>query len=307
MIEIFATRSACGRDFGHQGVAGFVIGDDFLFFRVDDAGFALESGDHPVDGLLEVDHLDRVLLLARGAEGGLVDEVGEVGADEPGRAGGNLLQIDVRGQRHLPRVHLEDLRPALQVGPVEHHLAVEAAGAQQRRVQDLRPVGGGQEDDAFLRIEAIHLRQELIQGLFPLIVAAHHGTDAARLPQGIQLVDEDDARGRRLRLREEVAHAGRADADEHLDEVGTAQAEEGHPGFPRHRLGQEGLAGPGGADEQHPLGDLAAEPAIVLRALEEIDDFHELGTGLVDAGHIVEGHARRPAPRRPWPCSCRCS
>ena len=92
-------------------------------------------------------------------------------------------------------------------------------------------------------------RQELIQGLFPLIVAAHHGTDAARLPQGIQLVDEDDARCRRLRLREEVAHAGRADAHEHLDEVGAAQAEEGHPGFARHRLGQEGLAGPRGPDE----------------------------------------------------------
>ena len=114
-MEIFATRSAWGRDFGHQGVAGLVVGDDFLFFRIDDAGFALESGHHPVDGLLEVDHLDRVLPLACGAERGLVDEVGEVGADEPWRARGNLLQIDGRGQRHLPRVHPEDLRPALQV------------------------------------------------------------------------------------------------------------------------------------------------------------------------------------------------
>ena len=65
---------------------------------------------------------------------------------------------------------------------------------------------------------------------------------------------------RRLRLREEVAHAGRADAHKHLDEVGPAQAEEGHPGFARHGLGQEGFAGPGGPDEQHPLGD-ACRPA----------------------------------------------
>ena len=95
-----------------------------------------------------------------------------------------------------------------------------------------------------------------------------------------------------MRLREEVAHTGRADAHEHLDEVGPAQAEEGHPGFARHRLGQQGFARPGGPDEQHPLGDRAAQPAIVLRALEEIDDFHELGTRLVHAGHLVEGHAR---------------
>ena len=78
-----------------------------------------------------------------------------------------------RGQGHLPRVHPENLCPALEVGSVEHHLAVEAAGAQERRVRDLWPVGGGQEDDAFLRVEAVHLGQELIQGLFPLIVAAH--------------------------------------------------------------------------------------------------------------------------------------
>ena len=128
--------------------------------------------------------------------------------------------------------------------------------------------------------------------MFPLIVPPHQGTDPARLAQGIQLVDEDDAGGARLRLREEVTHAGRADADEHLDEVGAAQAEEGHPGFAGHRLGEEGFAGAGGADQQHALGDLAAEPAIVLRALEEVDDFHEFGPRLVDAGHIVEGHAR---------------
>ena len=122
-------------------------------------------------------------------------------------------------------------------------------------------------------------------------MTAHQGTDAARFPQGIQLIDEDDAGGLRLRLREEVAHTGRADAHEHLDEVGPAQAEEGHPGFARHRLGQQGFARPGGPDEQHPLGDRAAQPAIVLRALEEIDDFHELGTRLVHAGHTGEGHA----------------
>ena len=133
----------------------------------------------------------------------------------------------------------------------------------------------------------------MVQGLFPLIVAAHHGTDPAGLPQGVQFVDKDDARRGRLRLREEVAHAGRADADEHLNEVRAAQAKEGHAGFPRHRLGQESFAGPGCADEQDPLGDLPPKPAIVLWALEEIDNFHELGASLVNTRHIIKGHARR--------------
>jgi hypothetical protein len=54
---------------------------------------------------------------------------------------------------------------------------------------------------------------------------------APRLAERVQLVDEDDARGLRLRLLEEVAHAGRADPDEHLDEVRPAQAEERRTGL----------------------------------------------------------------------------
>ena len=50
---------------------------------------------------------------------------------------------------------------------------------------------------------------------------------------------------------------------------------------------------PGAPTSSTPLGILPPEPAIVLRALEEVDDFHELGPRLVNAGHIVKGHAGR--------------
>ena len=74
---------------------------------------------------------------------------------------------------HLAHVHLQDLRsrPVL-VGPVHQHLAVEAAGAQQRRVEDLRPVGGGEQHEAGAGVEAVELDQELVQGLLLLVVAA---------------------------------------------------------------------------------------------------------------------------------------
>ena len=117
-----------------------------------------------------------------------------------------MREIESGASVTLPRVDLEDLLAALQVGPVDHDLAVEAAGAQQRGVEDLRPVGGGQEDDALLRVEAVHLGQELVERLLPLVVAAHHGADASRLSHGVQLVDEDDAR----RLGPAPARTGRA-------------------------------------------------------------------------------------------------
>ena len=78
------------------------------------------------------------------------------------------------------------------------------------------------------------------------------------------------------------------DADEHLDEVGAAHPEEGHFGLARHRARQEGLARARRADEQHALGDLAADLGVFPRALEEVHDLDELFLGLVHAGHVAE-------------------
>ena len=140
-----------------------------------------------------------------------------------------------------------------------------------------------------LGVEAVELREELIQGLLALVVAAHERADPARLPQRIQLVDEDDARGLLLGLGEEVADARGSHADEHLHEVRAAQAEERHAGLPRDGLGQQGLPGAGGADDEHPFGDLPTEAPVAIGVLEEVHDLHQLASRLVDARDVVEG------------------
>src|SRR4051812_49887698 len=40
-----------------------------------------------------------------------------------------------------------------------------SAGAQQRRVQDVRAVRGGDEDDVVLHLEAVHLDEQLVERL----------------------------------------------------------------------------------------------------------------------------------------------
>ena len=66
-------------------------------------------------------------------------------------------------------------------------------GTQQRRVEDVGPVGGGDQDDAALGLEAVHLHQQLVQRLFALVVTAAHA-GAAVPADGVDLVDEDDRR-----------------------------------------------------------------------------------------------------------------
>ncbi len=114
---------------------------------------------------------------------------------------------------------------------------------------------------------------------------------AAGFAQRVELVDEDDAGRLGLGLLEHVADAGRADADEHFDEVGAGEAEERHARLAGDGLGQQRFAGARRTDQQHALGNAAAEDLIFFGRAQELDDFAQLFDGLVDAGHVFERDA----------------
>ena len=151
-------------------------------------------------------------------------------------------EIDAGGELDLLDVDAEDFLAALHVGQVDGDLAVEAAGAQQRGVEHVRPVGGGDDDDALLGVEAVHLDEQLVERLLALVVTAAHAV-AAVAADGVDFIDEDQAGRVFLALLEHVAHAGGADADEHFDEVRTGDREERHVRLAGDGAGEQGLAG----------------------------------------------------------------
>src|SRR5947208_131596 len=281
-------RIGTREELGDEGVARLVVGRVPALLEADDHRLPLRPHHHLVLGELEVDHVDAVLVLAGREEGRLVHQVLEVGARKAGRLAREQLDVDVLGDRHAAGMHAEDAFPALHVRPRHDHAAVEAAGTEQRGVEHVGAVRGGDQDDALVGLEAVHLDEELVERLLALVVAAAE-TRAAVTADGVDLVDEDDARGVLLPLHEEIAHPRGADADEHLDEVRAGDGEERHPGLAGDCAGEQRLAGPRGADEQHTLGDATAELGELLRVLEERDDLLELLLGLVDAGDVVEG------------------
>ena len=250
-------------------------------------------------------HLDDAPVAARGEQRRLVDEVGQVGAGEARRAARDDVGVDVLADIGTLRMWtLQDLLAAADVGQRDVDLAVEAARTQQRRVEDVGTVGGGHHDHAEVGLEAVHLDQHLVQRLLALVVAAAQA-GAAMAADRVDFVDEDDAGRALLGLLEHVAHAGRADADEHLDEVGAGDREERHLGLAGDRLGEQRLAGARRADQQHAARNAAAELLELLRVLQEVDQFLDFFLGLVAAGDVGEGD-RCCWPRRACaPCSCR--
>ena len=164
-------------------------------------------------------------------------------------------------------------------------------GTQQRRVEHVGPVGGGDQDDAATDVEAVHLDQQLVQGLLALVVAAAHAGSAVAA-DGVDLVDEHDGGGVLLGLLEQVAHAAGTDADEHLDEVGAGDGVEGDARLAGDRAGEQGLAGARRAVEQDALGDLRPDGLELRRLLQELLDLAELLDGLVGARDVAERRLR---------------
>ncbi len=250
-------RIGVGERVRDERVTAFVVGDDPLLALGDEPALAFGSCHHAVDRFLELRQTDELEVVASREQRRLVHQVGEVGAGETGRTPGDHVEVDTRRERLLLAVHGQDRLAPLEVGTIDDDLTVESARAQQRRVEDVGAVGRRQQDDALRLVEAVHLHQQLVERLLPFVVTTAE-TGATMTAHRVDLVDEDDRRRRRLRLFEQVADARRADPDEHLDEIGTADREERHPGLARDRLGQERLAGSRRSVQQHALRDLRA-------------------------------------------------
>merc|ERR1719258_242192 len=92
----------------------------------------------------------------------------------------------------------------------------------------------------------------------------------ARAADGVDLVDEDDARRVLLRLAEEVTHARGTHADEHLDELGARGRDEGHARLARDRARVRSvLPVPGGPSMMAPLGILAPSAEYLAGSLRK--------------------------------------
>ena len=62
------------------------------------------------------------------------------------------------------------------------------ARPQQGLVQDVRPVGAGQDDHARRGRKAVHLHQQLVQRVLALVVAARKAAAPARAPDRVDLI-----------------------------------------------------------------------------------------------------------------------
>src|SRR5262245_30451628 len=119
------------------------------------------------------------------------------------------------------------------------------------------------------------------------MTTAESGTTMAT--DGVNFINEDDARRILLALLKKVANAAGADADKHFDEVGTGNREEGNIGFASDSASKQSLASTWRSDEENALRNTAAELLEFLRVFEELDNFLKLLFGFVGSSDVLKG------------------
>ena len=266
-----------------------VISHQALALLAHHAVLLLRTSHDALNGVIDLIHGDLAELTASGKNRGLIQQIGQIGTSETRGAAGHLVEVNVFGQGLAAGMHAEHLETAAVIGAIHHHLAVKATRTHQGLVQHIRAVGGRNNDDSGVAFKAIHLRQELVQGLLTLVVTAAK-TGAALTTHRINLVDEDDARCVFLGLLKQIAHTASADTHKHLDEFRAGNREEGNACFTSNSFGEKGFTGARRANQQNAFGNLGANRSEAIGVLEEVDDFGELELGTFNAGDIFKGH-----------------
>ena len=136
---------------------------------------------------------------------GLVDDVGQFRPGITRRTPRHGVHFDAFRNFHALGVDLQNLFASFHVGKRDGHLPVESARTQQRGVEHVGPVGGGDDDDAFLGVEAVHLDEQGVERLLAFVMAAADPV-AAVPPYGVDFVDENQAR-RALAAPARTCHA----------------------------------------------------------------------------------------------------
>ncbi len=94
-------------------------------------------------------------------------------------------------QHYFFNMDAKDCRAADPIRPANYDLAVEAPRPQQRRIENFGAIGRGKKGDAFARVKAVELHEQLVQRLLLLVMTAPERTYAARPAHCVELVDED--------------------------------------------------------------------------------------------------------------------
>ena len=282
----------------HEGMTDFVISDQSFFGTVL-KGLGTEAHGDAFQGPFQLAIADEGLLFTGREDGCLVDQVGQLSTGETRCSASPCRQIDLGIQRSRSRMNAKNLLTAAAIRQRHVDAPIKASWTGEGCIQHISSVGGCQQNHPRIVGKTIHFREQLVQGLLPLVIpSTDSGT--ALTTDGVNLIDEHDAWGLLLRLTEQITDPTGPDPDKQLNEFGGGHRKERHLRFTGDGTGQECFSSARGTHEQHATGNLGAKTGERFRLLKEGDHLLELLLGVVDAGNVLKAHLKILLGLQPW-------
>lgn len=141
--------------------------------------------------------------LLNGGERGLSSERSQLSARVALRACGDAREVDVVCEWHAPRVDAQHLQAARLVRQADVYERVEAAGAEERGVDEVGSVGGGNDQHGRERLHTVHFVEQLSEDARADAAATALASGSPLGSERVDFVKEDDGGRRSTRAAEE--------------------------------------------------------------------------------------------------------
>ena len=188
----------------NKGVTNLVIGDYALFLIGENRVLFLVACNNNLNAFLKVGLRGFAPVVPDGTESRFVNYVCKLCAGSAGGHARNVFKVNARCKADFFCVDSQNVLATLEVGKLNGNAAVEPSGSCQRRIKRFRAVCCGKDNYAVVAGKAVHLGQKLVKGLLAFIVSA--GSAVPFLSDGVNLINENNARCFFLGLAEKVAH-----------------------------------------------------------------------------------------------------
>ena len=113
-------------------------------------------------------------------------------------------------------MNLQNSLTSCKVGEFGRNASVKTSRSEERRVERFGTVCSCENHNTLFAVKSVHLREELVEGLLALIIAAY--LTVTLFTDSIDLINEHNARSFLVRLTEQVTNLSRTHSDKHLNE-----------------------------------------------------------------------------------------
>ena len=163
------------------------------------------------------------------------------------------------------------------------HHTIKTSRARQRRIKRFSNVCRSDDNDTIVLLKPIHFSEQLIER-FAMVVL----DGLARRTDGVDFVDEDDARRLLFGRSEQLSHALRTYTDKHFLKLAPASVEKWYIRLASDGASEQRFARPWRSGEQHTLWQFPTETRKSIRVTQVFDNLLQFLLGFVAPFDIIE-------------------